>query len=112
LLAHQADSGLWRTVVTRPDSYEETSATAMIAYGLAKGLELGLIDGGCAPAIRKAWKALKEQVDERGAVMGVSAGTGPTNFEGYQGRPTGEFPWGTGAFLMAGSQIRGMGLAE
>lgn len=37
LLRLQAQSGAWHTLLDHPDSYEEISATAGIAYGLLKG---------------------------------------------------------------------------
>lgn len=36
-----------------------------------------------------------------GRVIGVSAGTGPTDKAAYVTRPTGTYTWGTGAFLLA-----------
>ncbi len=37
----------------------------------------------------------------RGRVIGVSAGTGPTDKAAYVARPTGTHKWGVGAFLLA-----------
>ena len=112
LVPHQAPSGMWRTVVDRDDAYEETSATAMIVYGIAKAMHLKLIDGDHAARLRKAWAALEKQVDEKGVVLGTSAGTGPRGIEHYLSCPRGEYTWGTGAFLLAGARLRQMGLAK
>jgi len=110
LLACQRPSGMWRTVLDRDDAYEETSATAMIVYGIAKAAQRGLIEGDHTEALRRAWAALERQVDEKGMVQGTSAGTGPRGIEHYLGRPQGEYAWGTGAFLLAGAKLREMGL--
>ena len=40
----QAPSGLWHTVLTDPESYEETSGSAAIAAGMIKGVRLGILD--------------------------------------------------------------------
>ena len=110
LVAQQAPSGMWRTVLDRQDAHEETSATAMIAYGTAKAMQLKLIEGDHTARVRKAWAALEKQVDEKGVVLGTSAGTGPRGIQHYLGRPRGEYTWGTGAFLLAGAKLREMGI--
>ncbi len=40
-----------------------------------------------------------------GLITGVSAGTGPQGGDHYRARPLGSETWGTGAYLMAGSEI-------
>ena len=101
---------MWRTVLDREGAYEETSATAMIIYGIAKAQQLELIDGDHTARLRKAWAALEKQVDGKGVVLGTSAGTGPRGVQHYLGRPQGEYTWGTGAFLLAGAKLREMGI--
>ncbi len=112
LMRYQAPSGMWRTVVNRPDSYEETSATAMIVYGVAKAMQLDLVEQDYRKELQKAWSALEKQVSDHGAVLGTSAGTGPSYYEGYMTRPVGEYTWGTGAFLMAGAKLHEMKLVS
>ena len=68
-------SGLWHTLLDHPDSYLETSASAAIAYGLNKGVRLGLLPEECAPAARKALHGVLAMVDADGTVGGVSYGT-------------------------------------
>ena len=68
------ESGLWHTLLDFDDSYLETSASAAIAYGLLKGVRLGLLPG-CEEAARKALAGVIAQVGEDGIVGGVSYGT-------------------------------------
>lgn len=71
-----AETGLWHTLLDHADSYVETSASAAIAYGLLKGVRLGLLKGEayekCANA---ALNGVLAQVAEDGIVQNVSYGT-------------------------------------
>ena len=40
----QSESGLWHTVLTDKDSYEEVSGSAAIACGILKGIRMGILD--------------------------------------------------------------------
>jgi hypothetical protein len=42
-------------------------------------------------------------------VVGTSAGTGPGNRDSYAKRPVGTYTWGTGAYLMAGTEVDRLG---
>lgn len=75
LLPLQAPSGMWRTLLDEPDSYEETSATAGFAYGLLKAARLGLGPAGTQQAGARALAAVAGAIDENGTVQGVSYGT-------------------------------------
>jgi len=94
-------TGLWHTVLDQPDTYLETSASAMILFALAECRTRKLIDVPYADAMRRVWAGLARQVDARGRVTGVSAGTGPSGKAGYVARKAGTYTWGTGAFLHA-----------
>jgi unsaturated rhamnogalacturonyl hydrolase len=96
-------TGMWHTVLDAPDTYLETSATAMILYGLAETERLGITNADHKEAMRRAWGGLIGKHHERGRVIGVSAGTGPASKETYASIQTGTYPWGTGAFLLAAS---------
>lgn len=75
LLALQAPSGLWHTVLDDESSYEETSGSANIAAGLLRGVRLGVLpETALEPALR-AVAAVAEQVAADGVVEGVSGGT-------------------------------------
>ncbi|NQT86028.1 glycoside hydrolase family 88 protein, partial [bacterium] len=104
-------TGLWHTVLDQPDTYLETSASAMILFALAECRNLKLIDVSHAEAMRRAWAGLATQVDASGRVVGVSAGTGPSGKAGYVARKAGTYTWGTGAFLHAACAYAESGLA-
>lgn len=95
-------TGLWHTVLDKPETYVETSASAMFLYAMLEGQRLGLLEPIDPQITRRAWQALATQIDERGRVIGVSGGTGPSaNLTYYANIPTGTRTWGTGAWLMA-----------
>lgn len=76
LKALQAPSGLWHTVLTAEDSYEEVSGSAAIAAGILKGLKLGILDDEYLPCAQKAVRAIMSHIEPDGTVSQVSAGTG------------------------------------
>lgn len=75
LVGLQADSGMWRTLLDDPRSYEETSATAGIAYGLLKAVRLGIGGPGWRAAGLRGIDAVLGAIDDAGVVQGVSYGT-------------------------------------
>ena len=77
LWKYQWESGLFATLLDREDSYRETSATAAIAYGIMKAVRMGIISDEKYIAMAKlSAQAVLDQIDETGAVQGVSGGTG------------------------------------
>ncbi|MHA3914305.1 beta-galactosidase BglB [Halovulum sp. GXIMD14793] len=75
LLPLQTDNGLWRTLLDEDSSYEETSATAGIAYALLKGVRTGLGTVDWRSAGLRAVDAVLARIDTTGVVQGVSYGT-------------------------------------
>ena len=75
LLPLQTEAGAWRTLLDDPRSYEETSATAGIAYGLMKAARLGLAGPAAAAAGRRGVDYLLSRIGNDGVVAGVSYGT-------------------------------------
>lgn len=75
LLALQAPSGAWHTLLDDPQSYEEISATAGFGYGLLKAARLGIGPAGCHAAGMRALAAVLANVDDNGTVANVSYGT-------------------------------------
>lgn len=77
LLVYQREDGLWGQLVDDPDSWSETSGSAMFTYGINEGLRYGLLDESeYRPAVVKAWKALCSKLDGNGFLRGVCVGTG------------------------------------
>lgn len=77
LLAHQAADGLWRQLVDGPDTWPETSGSAMFTFAFITGVKEGWLDGATyGPAARKAWLALTDQLDADANLRNVCEGTG------------------------------------
>jgi unsaturated rhamnogalacturonyl hydrolase len=75
ILKFQADNGLWHTVMTRPDFYQETSGSAGFAGGILKATRWGMLDAGYRPRALKALEGVVAMINAEGAVEGVSGGT-------------------------------------
>jgi unsaturated rhamnogalacturonyl hydrolase len=102
LQVHQDGGGLWHTVVDDPDTYIETSGSAMMLFSYAI-VERDDLFSMPTIDLDRTWNALVDQIED-GKVTGVSGGTGPgSDVSHYAERPVGVYHWGTGAFLLAGS---------
>lgn len=108
LTAVQSGSGFWHQLLDRNDSYLETSATAIYAYGIARAINNGWIDGKAyAPACLLAWNAVTTKITEKGQVEGTCVGTG-MGFDPafYYHRPISPFAaHGYGPVLLAGAEV-------
>lgn len=104
----QSSEGFWHQLLDRPDSYLETSATAIYAYCLAHGICEGWLDAECyGPAAILAWNALATRIDPQGRVLGTCVGTS-MGFDPafYYYRPTSPYAaHGYGPTLLAGSEL-------
>ena len=75
LARFQAADGMWHTLLDDPTTYVETSATAGFAYGILKGVRLGLVDGKHATVGRRALDGIIARIQSDGTVDEVSYGT-------------------------------------
>lgn len=101
LAAHQADSGLWHTLLVDPKSYEETSASAAFAYGILKAVRNGHLPEHYAEVGWKAVHAVIGKIDENGTVHGVSYGTGlGRDLQYYLDIPVCPMPYGQSMTLL------------
>lgn len=75
LMEHQESSGMWHTLVDDPDSYVESSATCGFAYGILKGVNMGIGEKEWADNAMKAIDPILGYTDEEGVVHQVSYGT-------------------------------------
>ena len=76
LLAHQMDNGMWRQLIDKPESWPESSGTAMFAFSMVTGVKSGWLDEKTyGPAARKAWLALVGLLDETANLREVCIGT-------------------------------------
>jgi unsaturated rhamnogalacturonyl hydrolase len=94
-------SGLWWTVVNRPgETYLETSATALFAAGLARGLRHGLLSASVKPTIDLAIDGIGSRIVD-GVVSGVSGPTTVGGFDDYAAIEQGDsIHYGVGAVLL------------
>ncbi|HET9865505.1 MAG TPA: glycoside hydrolase family 88 protein [Steroidobacteraceae bacterium] len=77
LIATQGHEGLWHQLLDRPESYQETSASAMFVFGMARGINRGWLDPlAFGPAVSLGWNAVAKRVNARGQVEGTCVGTG------------------------------------
>jgi len=104
VLAVQQPDGLWHPSLLDPEEVNvgETSGSGFFTFGLAWGINHGLLDRATHwPAVTRAWDGLVTRVK-------------PDGFVGYV-QPVGAAPdklgadsiqdYGTGAFLLAGSEV-------
>ncbi|MBE2212250.1 MAG: glycoside hydrolase family 88 protein, partial [Opitutaceae bacterium] len=108
LAAVQGHAGLWHQLLDRTESYEETSATAMFTYCLARGINRGWLDSlAYGPAASLGWNAVVTKVNATGQVEGTCVGTGmgwDPMF--YMYRPTHVLAaHGYGPVLLAGAEM-------
>ena len=78
LLEYQREDGLWGQLIDGPDSWDETSCSAMFTYAFIEGYAGGLLGKDYAKAARKAWIALCGQLEDF-ALKEVCVGTGGRN---------------------------------
>jgi rhamnogalacturonyl hydrolase YesR len=71
----QAPDGMWHQVLDHPELWEETSCTAMFAYGIAKAVNQGWIPQENMLVARRAFAAVAKNVDANGGVNGTCEGT-------------------------------------
>ena len=89
---YQNANGMWNQLLDKPESYDESSVTAMYVYGIAKAVNNGWIHADYARIARAGWKALKEtQITAEGHFKNVCVGTGISDdLPFYYNRPVGE----------------------
>jgi rhamnogalacturonyl hydrolase YesR len=104
VLAAQQPDGLWRPSLLDPEEIPvgETSGSGFYTFGLAWGVNHGLLDRAAhLPAITRAWNGLSTRVKPDGTVGYVQpVGAAPDHLEAGSTQD-----YGTGAFLLAGSEI-------
>jgi unsaturated rhamnogalacturonyl hydrolase len=103
MLEIQPEDGLWRTSLLSPESYNhgEVSGSGFHTFALAWGINNGLVDKKHTPSVLKAWNAIAACQHEDGRVgwvQNIGAFPEPASVDSWQN-------FGTGAFLMAGSEI-------
>jgi unsaturated rhamnogalacturonyl hydrolase len=103
----QADSGLWRQILDDPDSWEETSCSAMFAYSIARAVNRGWIDPSNLAVARKAFAGVCRNVTPEGVVKGTCEGTNigmDKNYYLKRHRPDDDLH-GRGPTMLAGAEL-------
>jgi unsaturated rhamnogalacturonyl hydrolase len=104
LVAIQGEDGFWRSSLLDAAEYPspESSGTGFFAYGLAWGINHGVLDEAAhRPAVERAWRALARALQPSGKLGWVQQ-------IGYDPRSVGpddSQEYGAGAFLLAGSEL-------
>ena len=108
LALRQHPDGFWHQLLDRPETYLESSATAIYACCLAHAVNRGWIDAKAfGPVALQAWHAVAASVNERGQVENVCVGTGMGFDAGfYAYRPVHVMAaHGYGPVIWAGAEI-------
>jgi len=108
LASYQSGEGFWHQLLDKPDSYLETSATAIYSYCIARAINKGWIDAKAyAPMCILAWNAVTTKVTAKGQVEGTCVGTGMAFDPAfYYYRPVNVYAaHGYGPVLLAGAEI-------
>ena len=79
LLRCQRPNGLWGQLIDDDGSLDESSCSAMFAYGLNEGVREGWLDDteGCRRAVMKCFRKLAGSLDERAHINGDPHGQVP-----------------------------------
>ncbi len=111
LLPIQRKDGFWNASLHDPNNYggKETSGTALFVYGMAWGVNNGLLSAKkYLPVIARAWNAMATEAVHADGFLGFVQGTGKQPSDGqpvtYDSKPDFE-DYGLGCFLLAGSEV-------
>jgi len=110
LIAIQREDGFWNPSLVDPDHFgsKETSGTAFFAYGLAWGINNGILDNATyMPHLVKAWNGMAYEALHPDGFLGYVQSTGKQPGDGWPftyDKPANFEDYGLGAFLLAGSQ--------
>jgi rhamnogalacturonyl hydrolase YesR len=104
----QSGSGLWHQMLDKPDSYLETSASAIFVYSIARAIRAGWIAPVSYGSMAQAgWMGLTTRVNARGQVEGTCVGTTlASDHVYYYNRPQSVYAThGYGPLLLAGAEM-------
>jgi unsaturated rhamnogalacturonyl hydrolase len=101
LAARQQASGLWSTVLDRPETPLETTLATMSVVAIERASEAGLLSIDPYQTLRdRARAAVLARVSAAGELDLVSDATPVGELRMYATRPFGIFPWGQGPLLL------------
>ena len=107
----QREDGFWNVSLHDPTHFgsKETSGTAMFVYGMAWGINNGILpEKKYKPIVEKAWNAMVKDAVHANGFLGYLQSTGKEPKDGqplsYDKMPDFE-DYGLGAFLLAGTEV-------
>jgi unsaturated rhamnogalacturonyl hydrolase len=104
LAALQGADGLWRPGLLDAGAYQlpENSGSAFFTFGFAYGINSGILERAkYQPVVQKAWKGLLSHIYEDGRLGCIQpVGAAPGDYSAAS-----SYVFGTGAFLLAGSEV-------
>ncbi len=111
LVPIQRADGFWNVSLHDATHFggKETSGTALFTYGMAWGVNQGILDKATyLPIITKAWNAMSTDAVQKNGFIGYMQGTGKEPKDGqpvsYTSMPDFE-DYGLGCFLLAGTEV-------
>ena len=108
LIPYQASNGLWHQVLDKPESFQETSGSAMFTLAIARGVNNGWLPNEYSQYALNAWEGLSQNIGDKGIVKDICRGTGiGFDFDFYFNRNRFDNdPRGLGAVLTALVEIQ------
>jgi unsaturated rhamnogalacturonyl hydrolase len=97
--------GFWNTDLINPFNAggPESSGTAYFTYGIAWGINAGILDAGqYKPVVDKGWQALSTKALQPNGLLGYVQ---PEGTKPAAAKATDTAAYGVGAFLLAGQQV-------
>ena len=109
---YQDSSGMWHQLLDKPDSYLESSVTAMFVYTVAHAVNKGWISNNYMSIAWDGWKGLAGEVTADGELRDICIGTNiEEDIHYYYTRPRElNDTHCLGAFLLAGSEMAQLSL--
>jgi rhamnogalacturonyl hydrolase YesR len=104
----QSEDGYWPADLIRPDRYPgpETSGTAFFTYGLAWGVNHGVLPAAVyRPVVERAWQWLAHTALQPSGLLGWVQGTGAKPADNYPWTASSTAAFGVGAFLLAATEV-------
>lgn len=111
LARHQDADGMWHEIIDEPGSYPETSATAMIATAMLRGIRQGWLDASYQVRVDRAWNAVLLRTNSDGTLLDVCESTNkmPTREDYlYRVPSTGKDERGGGMMLLFATEMAGL----
>jgi rhamnogalacturonyl hydrolase YesR len=104
----QGSDGLWSSGLLDPAAYNnqpEISGSALITFGIAWGINNGVLDRKVyTPVVTRAWAGMLQHIYADGRLGDIQqTGAAPSTF-----KPSASYNYGIGGFLLAGSEIHKM----